>query len=182
MMCSMNLTSPMSTITAKRVMASVVLAFAATTLAACGAATIDDKSVAKQIVDAQAKEVPDLKVDAGKCPSDIEAKKGATFTCTVNVAGVKAPYDVTVTKIDGDDILFDFEPAKPIISTSIAEGYVSQQAEAEGINGATVDCGDEEVIVQEAKSTFTCTLALGSDQQDVEIEIQDKEGTIAIKQ
>ena len=46
---------------------------------------------------------------------------------------VKAPYNVTVTKIDGDDVLFDFEPAKPIISTEIAEGYVSQQAEAEGI-------------------------------------------------
>lgn len=177
----MNLTSLSSTMTAKRVMASVALVFVASTLAACGASTIDDKSVAKQIVDAQAKKAPDLKVDAGKCPSDIEAKKGAKFKCTVNVAGVKAPYNVTVTKIDGDDVLFDFEPAKPIISTAIAESYVTSQAEADGINGATVDCGDEEVIVQDAKTTFTCTLALGAEQQDVEIEIQDQEGTIAIK-
>ena len=177
----MNLSLP-STTTAKRVTASVALVFVASTMAACGASTIDNKSVAKQIVDAQAKKAPDLEVNQGKCPSGIEAKKGAKFKCSVQIAGVKAPYNVTVTKVDGDDVRFDFEPTNPIVSTSITESYVTTQAEAEGIVGASVDCGDEEVIIQEVGSTFPCTLALGEESQDVTIEIKDKEGTIAIQQ
>lgn len=177
----MNLTLPRTT-SIKRVTASVALVLVASTMAACGASTIDDASVVKQIVSAQKKNAPDLKVDGGKCPSDIEAKKGAKFKCSVNVAGVKASYDVTVTKIDGDDILFDFEPTNPIISTAITETYVSGQAEAEGIVGADVDCGEEEVIVQKAGSTFPCTLSLGGESQEVTIEIQDQDGTIAIQQ
>lgn len=168
--------------TFKRIIAGISLVLVASTLAACGGSTIDDKSVAKQIVEAQKKVTPDLKVNKGKCPSDIEAKKGAKFKCTVNVAGVKAPYNVKVTSIKGDDVVFDFEPAKAIIGAEITQGFIEQQAAAQGFEGATADCGEDAVIVSDPKDTFKCTLSLGTDQTEVEILVKDIEGNIEIVQ
>lgn len=166
--------------TFKRIVAGIALVFVASTLAACGASTIDATSVSKQIVEAQEEVTPDLKVNKGKCPDDIEAKKGATFTCTVSVAGVKAPYNVKVTSIKGDDVIFDFEPAKAIIGVEITKTFIEQQAAAQGFEGATADCGEKAVIVSDPDETFTCTLSLGAEQTEVEILVKDTEGNIEI--
>ncbi|MDR7087903.1 plastocyanin [Aeromicrobium panaciterrae] len=168
--------------TSRRMIAGVLLAFVTFAAAGCGASTIDPDSITKQIVKAQQELVPDLKVDGAKCPADIEATKGATFECTVNVDGVKAPYDVTVTKIEGDDVVFDFEPAKAIISVAETVKFAEDTAAKSDMVGAEVDCGDAAIIVQDAGTTFPCTLTLGDEQQDFEIEIVDTKGTIKIKE
>jgi hypothetical protein len=78
-----------------RTLASV--AALALTLSACGTTTIDSGKVEKLIRDSLAAPKP----DRVKCPSDVKAEKGKTFTCTAEYAG-RTPATVTVHIDDGD--------------------------------------------------------------------------------
>jgi hypothetical protein len=72
---------------------------AAAGLAACGKTTIDTGSAERSISDNIKKQLGQ-QPKAVKCPSEIEAKKGGTFTCTVTAAdGSKA----TIKAVQTDD-------------------------------------------------------------------------------
>jgi hypothetical protein len=72
---------------------------AAIGLAACGKTTIDTGSAEKSISDNIQKQLGQ-KPKSVKCPGEITAKKGGTFTCTVTAAdGSKA----TIKAVQTDD-------------------------------------------------------------------------------
>ncbi len=73
--------------------------------------------------------------------------------CSVTIAGVEAPYAVTVTSVEDGHAKFHIEPAKAIISVDAAVGFIQDQAEQQGLADVTVECGDEAIIVQDPKTT-----------------------------
>lgn len=49
--------------------------------------------------------------DAVACPSNLNAKQGATLTCTLTDRGLSYDATVTVTKVDGGNVAFDLKVA-----------------------------------------------------------------------
>ncbi|MEP9365463.1 DUF4333 domain-containing protein [Nocardioides sp. CN2-186] len=140
----------------------------------------DADKVAGLVQDAQEKATPDLDVSDATCPDDVELKKGATFECTISIEGVEAPYTVTITEVGDTSARYSMDPAKAIISVDAAVGFLEDQATAQGLDGVTVDCGDAAIIVQDPQTTFPCTLTNGGQTQDVELLIEDLDGTVSI--
>lgn len=161
------------------------------TLGACSSSTDSEgadraaylpKSVAADVRAAQQKTAPDLKVDRASCPPKVELKKGTSFLCTVRVAGVSAPYRVSITSLSAAKASYHYKPAKAIVSVAVTQRFLRQQVEAQGFKGVTISCGKAAVVVQEPGTTFPCTLAMGGQTQTVNILIKNLGGTIAISQ
>jgi len=144
-----------------------------------GDKTIDIGAVESKIETAQKERTPDLEVGEAACPDDVAPKRGASFVCTLDIAGVIAPYEVTVTETSGDDGRFDFKPAKPIISVAEAVGLVRSNVDP-AAGEVDVECGNAAVKVLDVGETFTCTITQGTERQSVDLVVKDAEGTIAI--
>jgi hypothetical protein len=87
--------------TTHAVVAVPIALAAAVGLAACGKTTIDTGSAERSISENIQKQLGQ-KPKSVKCPSEIEAKKGGTFTCTVTAAdGSKATIKATQTDDNG---------------------------------------------------------------------------------
>ncbi|WP_028644581.1 hypothetical protein [Nocardioides sp. URHA0020] len=59
--------------------------------------------------------------------------------------------------------------------------FLQQQATDQGLTDVTADCGEQAVLVQDADTTFTCSLVQGEDTQEVTLRIKDLQGTVAIE-
>lgn len=141
----------------------------------------DADKLSQQIVDAQQKVTPDLEVTDGSCPADEDLEEGATFECTISIAGVTAPYTTTVTSVEGDSANFSFDPAQAIISTAGAVGLLTSQLTEQGITDGTADCGEAAVIVQDPQTTFPCTISYSDGSvQDFELTINDIDGNVTV--
>ncbi|GAW51124.1 MULTISPECIES: DUF4333 domain-containing protein [unclassified Nocardioides] len=140
----------------------------------------DADEIAAEVQKAQEKVTPDLEVSDATCPEDADLEEGAVIDCSVSIAGVKAPYEVTVTSLEDGHAEFDLAPAKAIISVDAAVGFLEDQAEQQGLTGVTVECGDAAIIVQDPQTTFPCTLTNGDHVQDISLLIKDLDGTVSI--
>jgi len=142
---------------------------------------VNTGEVEQQLVDAQKEASPDLDVGEAACPSDVKAEIGSTFECVVTVAGVEAPYAVTLTGIDTDTERgqFDLKPAKAIIATDKVVAFLRAQLN-ESSRGARVDCGPAKVKVLDVGATFDCTLGDARSTQTVTLRAEDVEGTVVI--
>jgi hypothetical protein len=173
----------------------VVLALVAL-LAACGggqdpAATpardglVATADVERLLVSTQKRKSPRLRVGAASCPDQVRLANGTTFTCTVQIEGVSAPYSVTLRDVDaaGTGGRFALEPAKPIIDVtrivSLIRGKLQPTARA-----AIVRCGAPgapKVRVVEIGGRIACTITLGDAVQKVTAEVKDLKGTVVVK-
>jgi hypothetical protein len=139
----------------------------------------DADKIAAEVQKAQEKVTPDLEVSDPTCPDDADLKKGTVIDCSVTIAGVEAPYAVTVTSAEDGHAKFHIDPAKAIISVDAAVGFIEDQAEQQGLTGVTAECGDEAIIVQDPQTTFPCTLTNGQHVQDISLLIDDLDGTVS---
>lgn len=152
------------------------------TLAACSSDSgYDGAKIADQVKQAQEKETPDLEITDASCPDVAEPAKGSSVSCTLKVAGVEAPYDVTFTSVSGDKAEFDIKSTQAIILVSKVVDYLESQATDQGLEGVTADCGEAAVIVQDPQTTFPCTLTMGEQTQDVTVRIKDLDGTVTVE-
>ena len=140
----------------------------------------DADKVAAEVQSAQEKVTPDLDVTDPTCPDDVDVKEGATFECTITIAGVEAPYTVTISDVGDTSAHFDIAPAKAIIYVDAAVGFLQDQADRAGSEGVTIECGDAAIIVQDPQTTFPCTLTNGGQVQDIALLIKDIDGTVSI--
>ena len=133
-------------------------------LAGCsGSVTVgggpDMAELEEKLVEEQEKKSPDLAVGEATCPEEVDVEETETFECTVEIEGVEAPYEVTLTKDpDGESGEFHFEAAKPIIDVSIVEDFIRSRLNEQSA-GAEVSCGDAAVLVTEVGATFDCTVS-----------------------
>jgi hypothetical protein len=175
------------TITFRRALIAAAIAPTLFALGACsGSVSVgggyDPADVADQVQKAQEKATPDLEVADASCPDDSKPKEGAAIECTITIAGVEAPYTVTFTTVTDDDVKFDIAPAQAIISTDKVVDYLVQEATDQGLADPTADCGEAAVLVQDPDTTFTCTLYVGEDAQDVTLRVKDLDGTVALEE
>ena len=68
---------------------------------ACVAGCSSDKTVSAsdaeaKLIQTQKGKVGGLKLGKASCPDDVKVKEGATFTCTLAIGDVEAPYKVTL--------------------------------------------------------------------------------------
>lgn len=163
-------------------LSAALLVPALLSLAACSADSgLDGAEIADQVQQAQEKETPDLEITDATCPDVEEPTKGSSVSCTLELAGVEAPYDVTFTKVGDDGAEFDIESTKAIILVSKVIGPLEQDAIDQGLEDVTADCGDAAVLVQDPDTTFTCTLTMGDRTQDVTLRITDLEGNVVVE-
>ena len=109
------------------------------------------------------------------CPEKFDVSPGASFECTVEIEGVRAPYTVRSTADR-----FEAGPAKPIIGTAKLEGLIKGKL-SPGAANAQVDCGPAPVRVTEVGATFPCTVSDGSDTQTVKVLVKDVMGTVLLQ-
>ena len=85
------------------------LALLAVVVAGCGGEnTLRPDGAEKSVVDLVSRETGSRPTDV-KCPSDVEAKVGATFECSFT--GPEGPYTafMEVTKVDGEKVIFQID-------------------------------------------------------------------------
>lgn len=154
-----------------------LLALAA--LSACSSEpTYDAEEIAAKVVAEQEKVTPDLEVADGTCEEDVPLEVDEVIGCTVSIAGVEAPYDVTVTSLEEERANYRIEPAKAVISVEAVKGALTAELEKQGVTGAEVDCGEDAIRVEDPGTTFTCTMSLGGRSREATITVQDLQGNI----
>ena len=102
-------------------------------LAACGGAEerppapprdelVGTADVERLLVSTQKRKSPRLRVGTASCPDQVRLANGTTFSCTVKIEGVTAPYSVTLrdAAAAGSGGRFALEPAK---LTSVKVAY-----------------------------------------------------------
>ena len=139
-------------------------------LSAC-AKKIDDAKAEKFISTTVAKQVG-AKVKSVKCPSDLTAKKGATFNCTVTGADGSSG----ITKVTERDDQGNVRVSAPFIDgreleDSIGAGITRQV-------GSTVTVSCPEIIVTKKGDTFDCSATSGSDKASVAVTQTDDQGHV----
>jgi hypothetical protein len=148
----------------RRIAAALSLVALTALAAGCGASVLDTKQVNDQIA-AQIEQQTGAEVASVACPSDVEAKDGGTFTCTVTGTD-RSKASLTVVQKSGDgDLSFD----APLLHTTEAELAIAKDIGG----GAQLDC--PEVVLVEAGKTFECTLS-GSGSGTVTVTLKDRKG------
>lgn len=169
--------------TGLRALTSAALTLGALAVAACGddsgssasTRTVDDAAVESGIE--QQLSTSSTKVTGAKCPSDVKAEKGATFTCTATWSN-DATGKVKVTQDGGGR--YSYEPVAGSVQvpgTTVEEQLEAQLAK-EGAPNATVNCPD--TIIVKLDTTVTCDVsgAGGSVGGTVTYTFSDAEGNV----
>jgi hypothetical protein len=139
------------------------------------AATVDDARVEQGIKDNLS--TGSAKVTSAKCPSDVQAKTGKTFTCSVtfdNGATGKA----SVTQVAPNRFTYELKPGSVQVPGEVADAAVEKQLAAQGIPNATVNCPQN--IIVKTGTTVTCNLsgAQGAASSTVTFTFSSAEGTV----
>jgi Domain of unknown function (DUF4333) len=163
-------------------------------LAACGGAgrqqpaaapgdrLVGTTEVEKLLVSTQKRKSPLLRVGAARCPERVRLANGETFTCTVEIEGAIAPYEVTLRQVDAarGTGRFALRPAKPIIDVTRVVGLIRGRLRP-AARSATVGCGTAKVRVVEVGATIRCTVSLGGAARKVDAVVKDLDGTVVVK-
>ena len=121
-----------------RPLAAALVLGAALGLPACSSNSYDAETVESYLKDSQEGKVRGLALGDAVCPEDVELTEGVTFRCTLEIAGVKAPYTVRLTNVDADKIRINLEPAKALIATAAVVDLVRSGLKPR-VSGAGVD-------------------------------------------
>src|SRR3954451_11979106 len=130
------------------------LALAALGQAGCTSDTVDTSKVEQGIE--KSLSTSSVKVTSADCPSDVEKRKGDTFTCGVKLSN-GATGDVTVTQEGGNRYSYAFKSGSVQIPGSEVDSAIEQQLATEGVDGATVTC--PETIIVKVGTTVTCDVS-----------------------
>ena len=174
-----------------RVDAAVALGVLALSLVGCGgsgstkstaktatptpAATVDDAQVEQGITESLS--TGSVKVTSAKCPSDVQATSGKTFTCNVTFSN-GATGKATVTQVAANKFTYELKPGSVQVPGEVADAAVEKQLAAQGIPNATVTCPQN--IVVKVGTTVTCDLsgAQGVASSSVMFTFSNAEGSV----
>ena len=144
------------------------------------------KEIEAKIVAVQQGAAPKLKVGPATCPAKLAGVQKrvpiGTYTCTVQIEGVSAPYTVVVSEggfLKGG--VYKIAPAKAIIDLTKVVGFVRASLDEKEAVEAKIVCGKGVVAVLEPNSTIICTVTVGGSPQNYTFVVKDVNGTIAIR-
>ena len=159
------------------VLAGVV---AAAMLGGCANDNIYSADALEEAVVASQEDLEGVTVGEATCPDDVVLEEGVQVDCTLDLEGTAAPYSVTLTDVESQDVSIAVEPVQTVIPVADTEQYVTDNLE-EALAGADVTCADDAAIVlADEGDTITCTVGLGSETREVTLEVVDSAGTVEI--
>ena len=179
----------MSRVSRAKVTAAVM--FGALTLAGCGGddpkkatattptptprGTVDDAQVEQGIKEDLS--TASVKVTSAKCPADVEAKSGATFTCSITFSN-GATGKATVTQKAPNQFTYELKPGSVQVPGEVADAAVEKQLAKQGAPDATVNCPQN--IIVKVGSTVECNVsgAQGAASGTVTFTFSSDEGTV----
>jgi len=139
------------------------------------AATVDDAQVEQGIKDSLS--TGSAKVTSARCPSDVQAKAGKTFTCNVTFSN-GATGKATVTQVGPNKFTYELKPGSVQVPGDVADVAIERQLASQGVPNATVTCPQN--IIVKVGTTVTCNIsgAQGAATSTVTFTFSSAEGTV----
>lgn len=164
---------------------SVAVGAASSALAATAAPDLK-KEIEAKIVQVQQGAAPKLKVGPATCPAKLGGVQKkvpiGTYTCTVLIEGVAAPYTVVVK--EGGFLksgVYSIAPAKAIIDLTKVVGFVRENLDESEAELAKISCGKGVVVILEPNATIVCTVIVPTRTDSYTFVVKDVNGTIALR-
>jgi len=129
-----------------------------------GTKTLDTAQAERQIAQATEDQAGVAPTDVS-CPADVEARAGATFTCSASLDG--QPITFTVMQTDGDgNIRMDSD--NTFVDVATVEASLDEQlGQAAGVEVvSTCDTGGHAVLVDGVGAPIPCTVTNAGDASD----------------
>jgi hypothetical protein len=142
----------------------------------CGSDTVD-ASKAEQGIEDSSLSNSTTDITSASCPSDVEKKKGGTFTCDVKLSeGGKA--EVTVTQTSKHNTFsYAYKAGSVVLPGSEVDKQLEQELADAGVKDAQVNCPSS--VPVKTGTTVTCPITTASGAQaSVTFEFSDSSGTI----
>jgi hypothetical protein len=138
----------------------LTLGATAAILAGCGASTLDAGKLQNEIATEVQKLVPEGTEVSVTCPSGVAIEAGATFDCTMDVAGQSATIVVTQEDAEGN---VAFESKSAIIYLDQTQAEITKEVVAQAPGTWTTTCtppgSNANVYLAEPGTTFDCVVA-----------------------
>lgn len=162
------------------VVVAVALAVTACSVSV-GGKKYDAGAIEAKLKSSQQGKTGGLPIGDAACPEDVKITEGVTFTCTLAIDGIEAPYKIVLTKVEEDTAHIEIAPAKAIIATSAAAGFVKKNLNSQD-PGITVVCGKagEKLILADPGDTIACTASLGTDREVINLTVKDTQGNVTV--
>ena len=164
--------------------AGVALLAATSCSASVSAGKRMDEKVLEKSLSRSLEDKTGMKPDKIDCPDDLKGKKGSTMACTLTHGGSERAVTVTVTKVDGLDIDFDYKVAStdkdgstPGVSaheTELEERVASVLDAQVGHRPDKIDCPGD--LPGKVGETMRCTLSAGSDVLGLTLTVTEVKG------
>lgn len=164
-----------------RLVVPVLVVGAASLITACSSSnSYDAGKIESYLKDSQEGKVRGLELGEASCPEDVELTEGVTFRCTLEIAGVKAPYTVKLTNVDADEVQINLEPAKALIATAVVADLVHKGLKEQYRDQATIDCGKDQLLVADVGTKIGCIVEIDGKRQQAIARVKDKDGTVVL--
>lgn len=149
---------------------------------ACSSGNSYDAGKTEQYLkESQQGKVRGLPLGEATCPEDVELSEGVTFQCTLEIAGVAAPYKVRLTNVDADKVTINLEPAKALIGTAAVVDLVRSGLKPQYRDQAKITCGDKELLVTDPGTKIGCIVTVDGDQSQAVVRVADKNGRVVLE-
>ncbi len=160
----------------------VLVLGAASFVTACSSSnSYDAGKVESYLKDSQEGKVRGLALGEAVCPEDVELTEGVTFRCTLEIAGVQAPYTVRLTNVDADEVQINLEPAKALIATTVVADLVRKGLKAQYRDQATINCGKDDLLVADPGTKIGCIVEIDGEQQQAVARVENKDGKVVLE-
>ena len=159
------------------------------TMAACGGDSasavkvrrVDRQQVEGLVVQRQKERNPALRVGTATCPSNVEARVGETFTCTVEVEDQAAHVTVTVSEVLGAEARYDLRPVEAVVDVTSVVAFVRSRLDADW-RDARIDCGQVKARVVAVGSAIECTVFNGTTTRYIQAVVEDRDGSFSLRE
>lgn len=144
-----------------------------------------DRADVEQTLAKVLEEETGTKPDKIECPGDLEGKLDTTMECTLTNDSAEYVVKLTVTKVDGLDVRFDYKvastakdgstPEVAFAETMLEERVSSILEEEVGQRPDKIDCPGD--LAGKVGETMRCTLSAGTDEIGLTVTVTEVEGT-----
>jgi hypothetical protein len=136
--------------------------------------TVDKGQIADQIT-SKLTDAAGNKPDTVTCPGDLLGKVGAQLNCEMKVKGASYNVNVTVTSVNGSDVLFDM--VETVDKNQVASTISDKLAEQVGHKPDSVTCPDN--LKGTEGATLRCQLTDANQKYGVNVTVTDVDaGTV----
>jgi len=161
--------------------ASALVAACALLVSGCSSNAYDAETIEQYLKESQQGKVRGLPIGEARCPDDVELTEGVTFRCTLEIAGVAAPYRVRLTDVEADEVQVNVEPAKALIATAVVVDLVRSSLNDRFRDEADVSCGDEQMLVADPGTRIGCIVEVDGERRQAVARVASKDGRIVLE-